>query len=141
MARPKKPTSILEATGAFDKNPDRRRTGEPVAEGEPVKPEYLKGAAAKLWEQYAPVCYEMGPLFLVDSPGFATWCWLEARFQQAPDKMTAALITQKRAYEERFGMSSGARAKMGVTDGQKKEPDPAEKYFGPRAVGSSNAVC
>jgi hypothetical protein len=129
MARPKKPSSVLNTLGAFEHDPQRKRASEPIAEGSAVKPKYLKGLPAKIWDEYAPILEKMGTLFAVDAPGFATWCCLEAEFQKEQSRMTSARITQKRAYEERFGMSSGARAKMGVTDGEKAKKDPAEKYF------------
>jgi hypothetical protein len=128
MSRPRKSVAILEATGAFDKNPNRKRTSEPVAEGDAIKPKYLKGLASRLWDQFAPKLTKMGTLKAVDAPGLATWCCLEAEFQKDPAGMKASRITQKRAYEERFGMSAGARAKIS-TKGDQPE-DPAEKYFG-----------
>lgn len=33
MARPRTPTAVLELTGAFQKDPQRRREGEPVTNG------------------------------------------------------------------------------------------------------------
>jgi hypothetical protein len=128
MPRPNKPSAILETLGAFDKNPGRKREGEPIADGEPIKPKYIKGAACRIWDEYAPKLVKMGTLKAVDSPGFATWCCLEAGFQKEPSRMTASLITQKRAYEERFGMSAAARAKMSINHVHSKK-DPAEKYF------------
>ena len=128
MARPKKPSTILETLGAFEKNPDRKREGEPIADGEPIKPKYIKGSASRIWDEYAPKLVKMGTLRAVDSPGFGTWCCLEARFQKEPSRMTASLISQKRFYEERFGMSAAARAKMSINHVQSKK-DPAEKYF------------
>jgi phage terminase small subunit len=139
MARPKKATAILEATGAFEKNPDRKRHSEPTAEGEPVKPKFIKGSASRIWDEYAPKLVKMGTLKAVDSAGFATWCFLESEFQKEPSRMTAALFTQKRAYEERFGMSAGARAKLSVGDAEKKK-DPAEKYFEDSDERSSSDV-
>ena len=35
MARPRKPTAVLDARGAFKKNPQRKRSGEPVVR-EPI---------------------------------------------------------------------------------------------------------
>jgi len=127
MPGPRKPTAILEATGAFDKNPNRKRPLEPIAEGEALKPKYLKGLASRLWDEFIPKLTKMGTLKAVDGPGLATWCCLEAEFEEDPGRMTASRITQKRAYEERFGMSAGARAKISLEDG--KSGDPAEKYF------------
>lgn len=127
MARPRKPSAILDALGAFEHDPNRKRQGEPSADGAAAKPKYLKGMAAKIWDEFAPKLAKMGTIKNVDGPGLATWCCLEAEFQKDPSRMTASRITQKRAYEERFGMSAGARAKMSIDSG--KTADPAEKYF------------
>lgn len=127
MARPRKPTTILDALGAFEHDPNRKRQAEPEAEGVAAKPKYLKGMAAKIWDEFAPKLAKMGTIKSVDGPGLATWCCLEAEFQKDPARMTASRITQKRAYEERFGMSASARAKMTLESG--KTADPAEKYF------------
>ena len=51
MGRPRKPTEVLEALGAFAKNPNRRRGNQPAAEGVAVKPKYLKGRASRLWDE------------------------------------------------------------------------------------------
>ena len=129
MPGPRKPTAILEAKGAFDKNPNRKRSGEPIAEGDAVKPRFVKGRASKVWDEIAPLLRNMGTLKAVDSIAFGTFCCLQAEFEKNPREMTAARITQKRFYEERFGMNPSARAKMAV-EGEGKSKDPAERYFG-----------
>jgi hypothetical protein len=74
-----------------------------------------------------PLLTKMGTLKGVDAPCLATWCCLEAEFEQSPNGTRAARIAQKRVYEEKLGMSASARAKMAIDPDQK--PDPAEKYF------------
>src|SRR5579862_3948556 len=57
MARPRKPTAILELSGAFKEHPDRRRPTEPVDSrelGEP--PARLPAAAQKYWQELAGMC-------------------------------------------------------------------------------------
>jgi hypothetical protein len=56
MGRPRKPTAVLELTGAFRKNPKRRRT-EPVPTGplgEP--PEHFTIEQAQVWHELAGAC-------------------------------------------------------------------------------------
>jgi phage terminase small subunit len=128
MARPRKPTALLEVRGAFITHPERKRTGEPIAEGEARKPPFVKGVAARLWAEYAPLVAAMGILKRVDSFNFGMWCCLAAEFQKNPDRMDTSRIAQLRQIGERFGLDAGARAKLSVTQAQKSE-DPAEKYF------------
>ena len=57
--RPRKPSAVLELTGAFDKNPQRRaeRENEPQPEGELGDvPDTLDEAEAKLWERIRTAC-------------------------------------------------------------------------------------
>jgi len=128
MARPRKPTALLEVAGAFIKDPQRKRSGEPVANGEAVKPRFVKGTAARIWREYAPLVAAMGLLKAVDSFNFGVWCCLAAEFEKDPEGMLANRIGQMRQLGERFGLDAGARAKLAVTEAQKSE-DPAEKYL------------
>jgi hypothetical protein len=129
MARPFKPTAVLEVLGSFEHDPQRKRDAEPMAEGKAVKPKYLKGLASRIWEEYAPKLEKMGILYAIDAPALATWCCLEAEFQREQSRMKASRITQKRSYEGLLGMSPGTRSKLGVTNGRNVEADAAEKYL------------
>jgi phage terminase small subunit len=52
MARPRKPTAVLELTGAFKKDPQRARNDEPVPTGKPGDPpDYLGEVAAGIWHE------------------------------------------------------------------------------------------
>ena len=58
MARKNTPTSILEFKGAFKKDPQRERVGEPrptKAIGKP--PDRLKGDALKAWHEIIKQCH------------------------------------------------------------------------------------
>jgi hypothetical protein len=78
-----KPAAELEASGAFAKNPGRRRSDEEEApEAEPrkiKKPSFLKGVAAKLWDEHHENADLRTP-FAAES--FATWCVLQAEFRK-----------------------------------------------------------
>lgn len=137
MGRPRKATAVLEATGAFEKDPNRRRDNEPIPPtAEPVKPK-LKGRAAKLWAEFAPICIGMGTLKRGDEPEFATWCNLQAQCEKDFANFNNSRLAQKRAYAERFGIcGSGSRAKLSL-DGPgwanraeaKPAADPTDQYF------------
>jgi phage terminase small subunit len=52
MARPRKPTAVLELSGAFKKDPQRKRTNEPrpaTKVGQP--PPWLDDDEAEIWER------------------------------------------------------------------------------------------
>jgi phage terminase small subunit len=138
MARPRTPTALLEVRGAFGKNPKRKRAGEPVAEGEAVKPRFVKGTAARIWREYAPLIAAMGLLKAVDSFNFGVCCCLAAEFDNDHKRMPANRIAQMWQVGERFGLDAGARAKLAVTAEQKSE-DPADKYLN-HAFGSRNSL-
>lgn len=56
MARPRTPTAVLEARGAFKKNPQRRkaRAGEPKpAGGVGAPPDYLSERRQNIWHELA----------------------------------------------------------------------------------------
>jgi hypothetical protein len=136
MSRPLTATSVLETTGAFDKNPNRKRGSEPTPpDGEPDKPKLLKGRemrdASRIWDQYAPICKGMGTLGRGDEGEFATWCVLQAEFEKDPVGFTeiASRVGQKAAAATRFGIAgAGSRAKIGAI-GNEKPQDPADKYL------------
>jgi hypothetical protein len=50
--RPRKPTAVLELNGAYKKDPQRRRTSEPIPTTEPgAAPEYLGEDGALIWDE------------------------------------------------------------------------------------------
>jgi phage terminase small subunit len=139
MTRPRKPTKLLETTGAFLRNPQRRRQRqhEPQIEGEVKKPAYLKGRAARIWDEYAPQLIQAGILNALGSYSFATWCCLEAEWEEGPQRMNSARIAVKKAYGGAFGLDASSQAKVVAvnTGSSEQEKDPAEKYFNDRRSG------
>src|SRR5687768_12733153 len=96
--------------------------GVPAASGKPVKPRWLKGARARLWDEYAPL---LPWLARVDSETLAAWCCLAAEFSAAPDRMLSARISQMRTLAAELGMTPSARTRLG-TQNESKEKN---KYF------------
>jgi hypothetical protein len=113
----------MEARGAFQRHPERRRANEPKAScDQAVKPK-LKGRASKIWDEYAPICISMQTLARGDELEFSTWCKLQAQFEKEGDRFTTSRLAQKRAYAERFGIAgAGSRAKVVVPRGEEKSP-------------------
>src|SRR5579871_2522191 len=54
MGRPRTPTAVLDAKGAFGKNPDRKRSAEPTTD-QPIgnPPTYLSKDEKKIWKELA----------------------------------------------------------------------------------------
>jgi len=127
-----KSAAELEASGAFAKNPSRRRSDEEEApEAEPrkiKKPSFLKGVAGKLWDEHS-VNADLRTAF--DAESFATWCVLQAEFRKDSAHMQTSRLNIKRAYEERFGLNRPRAVKP-----IEKQADPAEKYFEDDRPGS-----
>lgn len=130
MHRGTKPHSanVLDATGAISRTGTTLET-EPQPDGEVIRPAYVKGNAAKIWGEYAPDLIAKKALTAWDVRAFARWCILEAQFQKAPQKFTAALMVEARRLADVFGMSGQqSRARIKTIPGQ--AADPAEQYFG-----------
>lgn len=131
--RPRKPTAVLEAQGAFEKDPQRRRRLEPQAAGAAEKPAFVKGRAARIWKVYAPLVEKMGLLRSVDAFAFSVWCCLAAEFEEDYKHMPAARITAMRQAGEKFGLDPSARAKLETPApaplAGASQQDPAGRYF------------
>ncbi|MDQ3275179.1 MAG: P27 family phage terminase small subunit [Actinomycetota bacterium] len=125
--RKPKPTHLKIVTG----NPGRRKinTREPVPTGPVVRPAFLVGRRAEIWDEYAPALVALKVLSPIDAHTFATWCCLAAELEEDPAGMLAARISQMRALASSFGLDASARARLGL-NGKEKDEDPAAAYFG-----------
>jgi phage terminase small subunit len=124
--RKPKPTPLRLLTGNAGKR--ALPVNEPKPEGEVVRPRFLKGRAAGIWDEYAPELIRLGVLTSIDAHTFAAWCALTAEFERAPTKMLAAKITQMRGLAASFGMDASSRTRLG-TGGKAKEADPFEDFM------------
>jgi phage terminase small subunit len=101
---------------------------EPEPKGAVVKPAFVKGRAAKLWQELAPELEEARVLKSWDVHMFGVWCVLMAEFEKSPAIFTSAKLSQMRALGESFCLLPPGRARFKPSD-DKKDNDPAEKYF------------
>lgn len=123
--RIRKPTNVLELSGALDKNPQRRRPNEPKPNavlGEP--PAHLSDAEAGCWreiEHHAP------PGVFGDSDRFSVEmaAVLLNNFRTDGTSMKAAMLTRLATLLQQFGMTPASRSTVMV----EKPPsdDPWEK--------------
>lgn len=124
--RKPKPTALKLVRGNPGKRPINRN--EPIPEGPVEKPSFVKGAALRKWNRYAPELIRIGVLRSVDADMFGAWCVLMAEFAAAPSHFTAAHMSQLRGLASSFGLEPSSRSRLSVGGGAEKQ-DPAEKYF------------
>jgi len=122
MARPRKPTKILQFTGAFDKNPDRAKAREhepkdtpPIQDG---APEWMTEAEQKAWRWVIAHAHP-GVLTTADSGIVELTAQLRALVVQhiADSKDRAQLRT---CYND-LGMTPASRSKVSAKPQEKEE--------------------
>ena len=115
MAAPRKPTALLEQTGAFKKNPDRRRDEEP----QPAQainyqpPAHLDEKEQAMWHEIVSIT-PPGVLGNSDSLVVEELAILYTRFRKDKSEMPPALISRMDIVIGRLGLSPSDRAKLTV---------------------------
>lgn len=112
MARPRKPTNVLELKGAFKKNPQRARKDAETVGPLSEPPAHLGGAALHAWNEIA----QHAPLdVLTDSDRIAleVAANLLAQFREDPVDFPATKLVRLEALLGKFGMTPADRAKVG----------------------------
>lgn len=115
MARPRKPTNVLELTGRFRTNPERRR----ARENEP-QPDTKLSNAAPLWmTKKQKKCYReiiRGCHEDVLSQGDRTWVEITAcllsEYRDDPVKMGVSKVSRLMACLEQLGMTPASRQRV-----------------------------
>ncbi len=123
--RKPKPTHLKLVTD----NPGGRPLpeNEPDPGGKPIKPKYLKGRAAVLWDEVLAIAFWLS---VADSYKLAAWCDREAEFQRGDRRnWTAADRREHRSAGSELGLDPASRARMGKPPDGGKKDDPAAKYF------------
>ena len=138
MGRPRKPTHLHAVDGTYNVTKHADRVNEPQPAGALVKPKWLKGRAAKLWDEYSSIGYW---LTAADSHSLATWCGLAAEISAGLKNVTSSRISQYRALGSELGFLCASRSRINVgnalgkgrqsTDGQGAE----NKFFGRHRPG------
>lgn len=122
MPAVRKPTAILEASGAYKHDPRRRRHGEPDSgRGVGPAPEWLAQDARAIWDEIvadcAPGVWQSG-----DRGFLAALSELLARFRRDPTGFGTKSMTQLLGMLARAGMTPADRSKVvvGKSDEQEK---------------------
>lgn len=92
------------------------RHGDPstsiVAEGLPVRPRNLQGAARKVWDAVVPKIIEMGTAKEIDSDSLATYC----RMVVIRDEIVAAVLLMEVMDDRRAKLSREVKDYEGMID-------------------------
>lgn len=120
-----KPTQLRLVQGNAGDRP--LPAGEPTPTGKPVKPKWLKGRAALLWDEVLGFAFWLTE---ADSYKLASWCDRQADFERRRKSWTAADRREHRAAGSELGFDPSSRTRLG--SGTEKPPgdDPADKYLG-----------
>jgi phage terminase small subunit len=126
MGRPRKPTAALELSGAFKRNPQRRRdrADDPVVD-EPVgpPPRHLSEQARKIWNRIARS--EAGTwLRVTDRDALEVYCGLKAQAETDLAGMQSSRISLLNKYQNDLGLTTTARTKVKAFKAEELEPNP-----------------
>ena len=113
MARPKKPTKILELSGAFKKDPQRRRPNEPKP-NTPVGdcPAHLTPQERVAWVEISEMCV-VGVLTGADRAHLEVAACLLAEYRKDKEIRTATLLEK---YLSKMGLNPSDRSRVYLTD-------------------------
>jgi phage terminase small subunit len=119
MARPRTATAILDARGAFAKNPKRKREDPKVSDPFPtVAPSHLDPLQVKCWH----IIREITPATVLqgaDILAVELAACLYAEFRSDPKEMNNGRIGQLRAALGVLGLSPADRARLAVAPTKK----------------------
>ena len=120
MSRPRKPTALLEASGAFKHNPKRRRPGEPEPQG-PLDPppDWFNGVQLAEWNYVITQCPK-GVLTSADWLAVRTIAILGAKVRRGTAKIGEINLHNKILGQ--FGMTASSRNSVSVPADD--EPNP-----------------
>lgn len=121
MTRPRTPTDILEAKGAFLTHPERRREQEPETpipmSDEPPRHLLDRPLTLKVWFEIVSIAPKI--LTGADMPHVEILAELLAEFREDPRGFPVAKLARMEAMLGKIGMNPSARAAMAVEVGSK----------------------
>ena len=115
MPRPRTATAILEARGAFKKDPQRKRVDpEPSGQLRDKPPEHLNPEQQKAWRRITDTAPK-GVLHQSDEIMLDLARCLLAEYQRDPESMATSRIARLETQLGKFGLSPSDRARLGVS--------------------------
>lgn len=122
MGRPRTPSNILDARGAFDKNPNRRRVDEPEPNGDIGEPpERLTEDQRAAWSEIVSTCAN-GVLCQSDRIAVEVAAVLLAMFRADPSGIPGAKLARLDSLMARFGMTPSDRSKVSAPKAKAVNP-------------------
>jgi hypothetical protein len=118
MGRPRKPTAVLELTGAFRKNPQRKRTDPPATGPLGDPPEHFTPEQAVVWHELAAVS-PRGVLTRSDRLLVEIAVVLMLRVRKQGPRMRRGELNVLISVLSRMGMSPADRLRVGIGNPQK----------------------
>jgi len=119
MPRNRKPSKLLELTGAYKKNPQRQRQdAEPAGELQGPPP-HLTDKVLDCWHELAQAA-PPGVITESDRFGLEIAACLLAEFRQAPADITAARLSRLESILSKFGMAPADRSRVIAHNPQSK---------------------
>lgn len=126
MSRPRKPTAHLELVGAFKKDPQRRREGEPVSD-ESAIPHLKLTENGRLAFDFLVETAVPGVLQKMDSAYLALTAEALGRVWYGGESVTMADLQRAGQMLVRLGMTPTERSKVVVA--KKAEKNPYAKFL------------
>lgn len=124
MGRPAIATAVLEASGAYVKNPQRRRLNEPQAGGIGHAPDHLTEQERRAWDEIVSDCaagvFQSSDRPVVEALAVELCAWRADRAKFGTKRL--ALMVNLLG---RCGMTPSDRSKVIVARGENEKPDKA----------------
>ncbi len=122
MARPRTPTNVLDARGAFNNHPERKRKGEPKAKGNIGKaPDSFNDYQKKCFDEIVKKCCD-GVLSKSDYALVEMAALLIAKMRLDPDKFSAASAKALESLLGKMAMTPADRSRVIVEPETKADP-------------------
>jgi hypothetical protein len=122
MPANRKPTSVLEAAGAFERNPDRSRPDEPnTGRGVGPAPEDLEEGVKAVWDEIVGNC-AAGVFQSSDRLMLEVLCRMVVEFRSDPSGFGGRKYQQLTQLLARCGMTPADRSRVVVKGGQQDKP-------------------
>lgn len=122
MPANRKPTAVLEASGAFRNHPSRARGNEPnTGRGVGPAPEYLGGAERAIWDEIVGNCAP-GVFQSSDRLMLKALAVLEAEFRADPAGFGGRKYERLVALLVKCGMTPADRSRVSVPNGETEKP-------------------
>jgi hypothetical protein len=122
MPKPRTPSAVLEARGAFAHNPDRKREDFEAGVFDPAPPTYFKAHQKAAWNEIVGVL-PATVLQATDRMAVELAARLIAQFRKLPDdEVTSAQVAQIRTALAVLGMTPADRSRVSAKKETPKNP-------------------